>query len=286
MRIPCDWVALTVLAASVALALAAAPLALAGEAPGACSLCDLMRRAFERTFQQPGVRSVELRVERSGQRVSRRAFDLAYRRDGEVARSLLRFTAPEYLRGNALLIVDHGGKSDTWLYQPEERRPRRVGTAQKGDSFYGSDLSFEDLERPHWDEWRLARQDDRVEAGRACTVVEALPPRDSQYAKLLAWIDRERLGIARIDFYRTSAAEPIKRLRVSLADAAEERGFLRIAHMEIEQIGRDARTRIDYSRVAIDPELAANVFSAVRLERAGRDLFDLAEGSARSDPGR
>ena len=286
MKIPCDWVGLAVFAAAVALALAASPLALGGE-PGegnGAALCDLMRRAFERTFQQPGVRSVELRIERNGQLVSHRAFDLAYRRDGAVARSLLLFTAPEYLRGNALLIIDRDGRSDTWLYQPEERRPRRVGAAQKSDAFYGSDLSLEDLELPHWERWRLAQRADEVEAGRACAVIEAVPELESQYARLLAWIDRERSGVARIDFYRSLGREPVKRLRVPLADATEELGFLRIPHMEIEQIGRDARTRAEYTRMTIDPDLATRMFSALRLERAGSDLFDLAKpglGSAR-----
>jgi len=287
MRLPCDWVGLVVFATCVALALAAAPLALGGEDEGAArssELTDLVRRAFERTFQQPGLRAVELRIERSGKLVSRRAFDVAYRRDGEVAQTLLRFTAPDYLRGNALLIIEQGTRTDTWLYQPEERRPRRVGTAQKGEAFYGSDLSFEDLERPHWEHWRLASLGDQLEAGRSCRVVEAVPRTESQYARLLAWIDRERSGVARIDFYHGSTSEPVKRLRVPIAEASEERGYLRLPSMEIEQIGRDARTRADFTRMAIDPDLASSVFSAMRLESAGRDLFDLAERAAGQSP--
>ena len=287
MRFPCDWVGLVVFATCVALALAAAPLALGGEDEGstrASDLTDLMRRAFERTFQQPGLRAVELRIERSGKLVSHRAFDVAYRRDGEVARTLLRFTAPDYLRGNALLMIDRGTRSDTWLYQPEERRPRRVGTAQKGDAFYGSDLSFEDLERPHWEHWRLASQGDQVEAGRVCRVVEAIPRAASQYARLRVWIDRECSGVARIDFYHGSSGEPAKRLRVPIADAREDHGFLRFPHMEIEQLGRDARTRADITRMVIDPDLAGSVFSAMRLESAGRDLFDRAERAAGQTP--
>jgi hypothetical protein len=216
--------------------------------------------------------------------VSRRAFDVAYRRDGELGRSLLRFTAPEYLRGHALLIVDRGGRNDTWLYQPAERRPRRVGTAQKGDSFYGSDVSFEDLEPPHWEGWLLAALGDGVEAGRTCQLIEATPRVESQYGRLVAWIDRERLGVARVEFFRAGAAEPFKRLRVALATAPEERGFLRIGGMQLEQIGRDARTAVEFTRMEIDPDLAARVFSAMRLERAGEDLFDLAGRSSEEAP--
>jgi hypothetical protein len=236
---------------------------------------ELLRSAFERTLHAPGVRSVELRVHRNGQLVSRRAFDIAYRRDTQ-ARSLLRFTAPNYLRGHALLVLETpDGISDTWLYQAEERRPRRVGTAHKADSFYGSDLSFEELEHQRFEHFALRRLPDAEEAGVTCAVIEAVPKRESQYTRLVAWIDPGRTAIARIDFYRGASAEPVKRLRVALDGVVEERGFLRIESMRIEQIGRDAWTEVVTERMEIDPAISAEVFSASFLEREGDDLFAL-----------
>jgi len=237
---------------------------------------DLLRDAFERTLHAPGVRSVELRVYRGGQLVSRRAFDVAYRRDAEKARSLLRFTAPNYLRGHALLVLETpDGVSDTWLYQTEERRPRRVGTAHKADSFYGSDLSFEELEHQRFEHFALRRLPDASEAGVPCAVIEAVPQRESQYGRLVVWIDRAHTGVARVDFYRGSDAEPSKRLRVALGEVVEEAGFLRIQHMRIEQIGREAWTDVETSRMEIDPAISAEAFSASLLEREGEDLYAL-----------
>ena len=245
---------------------------------------ELLRDAFERTLHAPGVRSVELRVFRGGHLVSRRAFDVAYRRDEQHARSLLRFTAPSYLRGQALLVLETpDGVSDTWLYQVEERRPRRVGTAHKGESFYGSDLSFEELEHQRFEHFALRRLPDADEAGVACAVVEAIPLRESQYGRLVVWIDRGRNGVARIDFYRGPGAEPSKRLRIALAGAVEEAGFLRIEHMRIEQIGRDAWTDVETSRMEIDPAISAEVFSASVLERESEDLYALV--GRRLEPG-
>jgi hypothetical protein len=54
--------------------------------------------------------------------------------------------------------------------------------------------------------------------------------------------------------------------------------------MQLEQIGRDARTAVEFTRMEIDPDLAARVFSAMRLERAGEDLFDLAGRSSEEAP--
>jgi hypothetical protein len=237
---------------------------------------DLLRSAFERTLHAPGVRSVELRVHRGGRMVSRRAFDVAYRRDPDQARSLLRFTAPSYLRGQALLVLESpDGISDTWLYQAEERRPRRVGTSHKADSFYGSDLSFEELEHQRFEHFALRRLPDAEEAGRTCVVIEAVPKRASQYARLVAWIDPARTALARIDFYRGASAEPAKRLRVALDGVVEEKGYLRVETMRIEQIGRDAFTDVVTERMEIDPAISEDVFSASFLEREGDDLFAL-----------
>ena len=237
---------------------------------------DLLRDAFDRTLHAPGVRSVELRVYRGGRLVSRRAFDVAYRRDAENARSLLRFTAPNYLRGHALLVLETPeSASDTWLYQAEERRPRRVGTAHKADSFYGSDLSFEELEHQRFEHFALRRLPDVLEGGVPCAVIEAVPQRASQYGRLVAWIDRTRNGVARVDFYRGSDVEPSKRLRVALGGVVEEAGFLRIQHMRIEQVGREAWTDVETSRMEIDPAISAEAFSASLLEREGEDLYAL-----------
>jgi hypothetical protein len=246
----------------------------------------LVQRAFDRTLHAPGVRSLELRIHRSGRLVSRRAFDLAYRRDADGAQSLLRFTAPGYLRGHALLVLGTpDGPSDTWLYQTEERRPRRVGVTHKADAFYGSDLSFEELEHQRFEHWSLRALDAAADAAcPACSVVEAKPQRESQYGRIVVWVDRAKQAVARVDFHRGSDPEPHKRLRVSLDDATEENGFLRISHMRIEQVGRDAWTDIETARMTVDPAIPAAVFSASVLEREGDDLYALVTRHAAAEP--
>jgi Outer membrane lipoprotein-sorting protein len=235
----------------------------------------LVQRAYDRTLRAPGVRSIELSVHRAGRLVSRRAFDVAYRRDEHGAQSLMRFTAPTYLRGDALLVLETPtGVSDVWLYQAEERRPRRVGSTQNADAFYGSDLSFEELEHQRFADWRLRRLPD--DAVCDCATVEAFPPADSQYGRLVLWIDRGHDAVARIDFFRGSEREPMKRLTVALDDAVEDAGFLRIKRMRVEQIDRDAWTEVATVRMEIDPAISPRLFSAANLERENDDLYELA----------
>jgi hypothetical protein len=235
----------------------------------------LVQVAYDRTLRAPGVRSIELSVHRAGRLVSRRSFDVAYRRDASGAQSLMRFTAPSYLRGDALLVVETpSGVSDVWLYQSEERRPRRVGSTQRADAFYGTDLSFEELEHQRFAEWRLAPLPD--DPGCGCAVVDAVPQRDSQYGRVRLWIDRGRGAVARVDFYRGAETTPMKRLTVALDDAIDAQGFLWIRRMRIAQIGRDAWTDVETSRMEIDPALSRELFSAAVLERESDDLYELA----------
>jgi hypothetical protein len=183
----------------------------------------LLQRAFDRTLRAPGVRSVELRIHRSGQLVAQRGFDVAYRRDAQQSQSLLRFTAP------------------SWL---EHLRVER---------------------------WRLARLPD----DGALAVIEARPERESQYGRLVVWVDRTRDAVARIDFFRRTETLPAKRLRVALDGVVEEAGYLRVETFRIEQLGRDDWTEVATQRMVIDPAIPAEVFSTAFLEREGDDLYAL-----------
>jgi hypothetical protein len=260
--------------ALVAAALAPGALRAGGTDPAPGALRARVQHAFDRTLHAPGVRSLELRVHRAGRLVSRRAFDLAYRRTDGRARSLLRFTAPAYLRGHALLVVEseHGG-TDAWLYRTETRRSRRVGSAHHADSFYGSDLTFEELEPIHFDAWELRRVPDPGDGEPRCAVFDAVPGGDSQYGRLRIWIEASREAVARIDFFRGGEPAPMKRLRIELAGAEEVAGYLHIRRMRVEQLGRDAWTEIRISRQVIDPSIPEDVFTAAFLERGGEDLY-------------
>jgi hypothetical protein len=248
-------------------------------APGAePSPLALVETAFDRMFNYPSVRSVTLRIERAGRVSALRSFEVAYARGTGRGRTLLRFTAPDYLRGSALLILEEDdGRSDVWIYQPELRRARRVGASHKGDAFFGSDLSFEDLEHHAWRRFRLARRPDAMEQGRACYVVAAEPPADSQYSKVVAFVERDRLALLRVDFHRGGSAEPQKSLVVAPAEIDEVAGILRPRRMRIEQHGRAAATEVVFDRIESESPIAEAVFGSMRLERSGEDLFELVE---------
>ena len=238
----------------------------------------IIQSAFDRIFNYPSVRSVTMRIHRSQSRVTFRSFDVVYKKIDGRGRTLLRFTEPEYLRDNALLIIEEpDGRNDIWIYQPDQRRPRRVSASHKADAFYGSDLSFEDLEHHDWSRYQLQRLPNAMEQGRACYVVEGRSAEDSQYSKMVAFIERERLALLRVDFFKTAADRPIKSLILSPDEITEANGILKPERMWMRQSGRDAATEVVFERIQDDPEITNRVFSSMRLERSGQDLYKLVE---------
>jgi hypothetical protein len=265
--------------AAALLALAAAP-AFAGEPVGGTvdpSPQPILEAAFDRMFNYPSVRSVALHIERGGRASAIRAFEVAYARGAGRGRTLLRFTAPDYLRGSALLILEEpDGRNDVWIWQPDLRRARRVVAGRKGDAFFGSDLSYEDLEHHAWRRFRTSRRPDASEQGRECYVVEAVPPDDSQYSKIVAWVERERMALLRVDFHRGEGAA-LKSLLVAPDEIAGGGDVLRPRRMRMQQHGRDAATEVVFERIESGAPIADEVFAAMRLERSGEDLFELVE---------
>ena len=61
-------------------------------------------------------------------------------------RALIRFTYPNDIRNTAFLVWEHPGADDErFLYLPALGRVRRIAGQEKGESFVGSDLSYEDI---------------------------------------------------------------------------------------------------------------------------------------------
>jgi hypothetical protein len=272
-------VALTGLAAGIVLAAGALAIAETVEDATEPSALEIVQTAFDRMFNYPSVRSVTLRIHRAGNRVTYRSFDVVYKKVDGRGRTLLRFTEPEYLRGNGLLMIEEkDGRNDTWIYQRDLRRPRRVLAGHKGDSFYGSDLSFEDLEHHDWRRYQLRRLPDAVEQGAPAYVVEATTPSDSQYAKVIATIERERLALLRLDLFTANASEPVKSLELARnAITQGASGALKPASMWVRQRGREASTEVVFDRIEDDPKIADSVFATMRLIKSGEDLYKLVE---------
>jgi len=91
-------------------------------------------------------------------------------------------------------------ETDQWLYLSALRKVKRIVSGNenepKSGSFFGSELSYEDMEKRHLDDYTYTVLGQERYADRPCWVIETTPTKEragkSNYAKSLDWIDQER----------------------------------------------------------------------------------------------
>ncbi len=248
--------------------------------PAAREPAQLLNVAFDKMFNYPSVRTIELKVFRNGRVTARREFDVAYRKFDGLGHTILRFRRPDYLRNNALLIIEtESGSNDTWLYQPEEGHPRRVSTYQKADSFYGTDLTYEDLENRRWDNYDVRIAGSIESGGRKFQVLEALPMEYSPYSRISVHVEVDSLAIGRIEFFKGEESVPTKTIHVELNQLTEDAGVFKPRRMRVEVAGRDWTTEVTFKRIEASSDITSKAFSTMRLQAEGEDLFRMLDRS-------
>jgi hypothetical protein len=75
---------------------------------------------------------------------------IVHKRSDEAGkRTRVTFLGPKYYRDMAFLshesLAADGGE-DRWMFNPAARKPRRIPAGDRGDSFFGTDFSYEDIQ--------------------------------------------------------------------------------------------------------------------------------------------
>ncbi|MDH3667107.1 MAG: outer membrane lipoprotein-sorting protein [Paracoccaceae bacterium] len=118
-------------------------------------------------------------------------------------KSLVVFETPRDMKGTALLshaqILED---DDQWLFLPALKRVKRISSANKTSSFFGSEFAYEDITGQELGKYAYKWLSDDVCGELDCYVVERLPLfRNSGYSRLVTWYDTAEYRVQRIDYY-------------------------------------------------------------------------------------
>jgi len=137
-------------------------------------------------------------------------------------RSFTEFTAPTDVKGTLFLhLSPRGAKDEQWIWTPATRRARRLAEAKEDENFFGSDLTYRDLELlvriQQWDDAEatatLAGEEDLD--GKPCYVVELVPRNEEfPYPRYRLWFARGDYLLWRLDVYGAGGKEVVKRVLV------------------------------------------------------------------------
>jgi len=177
-------------------------------------------------------------------------------------RRLLKFTAPADIAGSGFLRIDDGSVDETLVYLPALDRVRRVAGGQRGESFFGSDFAYEDVEGIDPDDYTYVLL--RVEDGPRY-VIEATPTAasGSTYDRLVLEVPEATLIPERVVYYRGD--EAIKELTVH--DVQQVGDYLLGMERRMVTLDRGSTTVIRQSDVNLDGDLTDEIFTERFLRR-------------------
>ena len=194
--------------------------------------------------------------------------------------SLLRFDSPADVAGVHFLSVENAsGNNDQWLYYPaDEGAPavlnRIVGRRQRQGRFMGTDFTYEDLEFGDITEGNHTRlaDADLVQGPQTypCHVIQSIPTadRNSQYTRIVSWIDRDRLLPRQVDFFKDD--EQVKRM--TILEYRQDGTNMVPTRTVMEDLRRSTRTEMELLEVRMDvpaAEIPADMFTPAYLEQEG-----------------
>ncbi len=231
----------------------------------------LLQRAFTNQYEVDSTAKIELVIRnRSGQE-RRRNFETASKIIGDRMHSIGRLTYPEHLRGMTILQIEAQDRShDAFIYLPSSQSVRRVSTAQRGDSFFGTDVTYEDLERRYAKDYDIVDLSTGQIEGEPTRVVRARPRLPQSYHEVVFWLAQSDLAILQAHYFKRGAQEPYRTISAPRASMREMDGHTIPTRLVVENLARGTTTEVSYHDLAVNPEIDDRIFSVRTLEQKGR----------------
>jgi len=254
----------------------AAPLliALLG-APAAADMRDVRNCVEENMPRLSIVQELTLRVrEESGEETFTARFKLYWRRlSGDERRILLRFAAPDDLKGAAVLVESKpGGRRQVFLYLPELGKPRRVMSRGQLDTFLGqANLGIEELELlldpVRSKRKKLLPRSQEVEGRRTWILEERTAGEaDSRYDRTLIFIDREYCIPVRAELFGADGSTK-KVLTVDVATVTREVESWVPRSLIFHDLERNSDTILQVDDIDVDSEFSPALLTVEALAR-------------------
>ncbi|MCD4719127.1 MAG: outer membrane lipoprotein-sorting protein [Desulfobacula sp.] len=163
-------------------------------------------------------------------------------------------------KGIGFLQYDYEQKNketDQWLYLSALGKVKRIVSGNENEpktgSFFGSELSYEDMEKRHIDDYTYQLLGRETYAKRPCFVIESTPVKEraakSNYSKSLDWVDQERHMILKSILFNRQGKKFKKIYFGKIKEISNIFVPMQIAVLNLET-GR--RTLMSYEKIALN----------------------------------
>ena len=186
------------------------------------------------------------------------------------SKQILWFLNPADDKGVAFLKIAHDDKADEMrMWLPAFKKVRRISSSKKGDSFMGSDLTYEDMTNRALDENNYKRLEDDIVEGKECFVLEVVPNAEikSTYSKHITWVEKETLIAMKEESY--DLVGNLRKKKMFLFKSLS--GYNVISNIFVEDIQKNHTTNLTMGDIKVDSGLDESLFQEKNLKRLPRN---------------
>ena len=186
------------------------------------------------------------------------------------SKQILWFLNPADDKGVAFLKIEHDDKADEMrMWLPAFKKVRRISSSKKGDSFMGSDLSYEDMTSRALDENNYKRLENDMIDGKECFVLEVVPNAEikSTYSKHITWVEKETLIAIKEESYDLGGS--LRKKKKFFFDSIS--GYDVINEIFVEDIQKNHTTKLTMDDIKVDSGLDESLFQEKNLKRLPRN---------------
>ncbi len=188
-------------------------------------------------------------------------------------RTLITFTSPADIQGSEFLHLSPRGERDTqWLWTREMRRARRIAEAQQDENFFGTDLSYRDLELlVRIQQWTDAEATATLEGeetidGRACHIV-ALDPKNPEFpwGRYRLWFGKDDSLPWRLDVH-DKGGKVVKRVLLAKYERVQEHATP--VEVTIANAAENTKTVMSQREIRYDTDVGDDIFTVSALGKS------------------
>lgn len=198
-----------------------------------------------------------------------RTKEMVSKSTGGNEKQIIWFVEPKDDRGVAFLKIEHDDKDDEMrMWLPAFKKVRRISAKKKGDSFMGSDMSYEDLSNRDLNENEYKRLEDETVNGIDCYVLEIMPKKEakSSYSKHISWIAKNGLfGVKEESFDKRGQLHKKKEFTF-----LKMKEYYIIERVFVEDVQKQHSTEVTFIDVQVDTGIDEKLFQEKNLKRIPR----------------
>lgn len=168
---------------------------------------------------------------------------------------IFRFTAPASQSGIAVLSLPN---DVMYMYLPAFGRERRIASSAKNQNFAGTDFSYDDMEAVLFS---VKYTPELIKTGTDVFVLELTPKGRSDYAKVVAHINKEHYYPMLMEYY-DRGGNKVKEANYTFKKIGN---YWNAAEIEMTDLKKSHKTKMQMSDVKYDTGLSDDEFTVRKL---------------------